>query len=232
MAGFRCTSQHHSTSTRTAGSEDRPVAPLAVEPCRASCIASTTPVSSSRTALYRIRCFPCAYHPFHVHLHLRLPACGDETSLSSRVSAATDRLHCPFTYYSACLPFHCWPCEPAAPICNLTLCFPSSQSSQNIIFLPSALPQSWSTTQTTPVTMQAAPTRKRRRSTDDDADGQSEPVDKVYEIDTLKTAISDSLTPNPESTSHPGVFELGLPMATSGFLQQSISVLPLSAVQI
>jgi hypothetical protein len=39
--------------------------------------------------------------------------------------------------------------------------------------------------------MQAAPTKKRSRSTDDDADGQSEPVDKVYEIDTLKMAISD-----------------------------------------
>jgi hypothetical protein len=40
----------------------------------------------------------------------------------------------PFTCYSACLPCHCWLCEPAAPICNLALCFSSSQSSQNIIF--------------------------------------------------------------------------------------------------
>jgi hypothetical protein len=80
--------------------------------------------------------------------------------------------------------------------------------------------------------MQAAPTKKRSRSTDDDADRQSEPVDKVYEIDTLKMNISDSLTPNPESTSHPSLLNLGLSMATSGFLQQPISLLSLAAVQI
>jgi hypothetical protein len=81
--------------------------------------------------------------------------------------------------------------------------------------------------------MQAASSKKRRRSTDDDVDGQPEPVDKVYEIDTLKALISDSLTSNSESTSHPGlILELGLSMATSGFLQQPISVLLLSAVQV
>jgi hypothetical protein len=81
--------------------------------------------------------------------------------------------------------------------------------------------------------MQAAPTNKRRRSSDEDAEGQSAPVDKVYEIDTPKTHISDSLTPNSESTSHPGLdLKLELSMATSRFLQQPISVLPLSAVQV
>jgi len=81
--------------------------------------------------------------------------------------------------------------------------------------------------------MQAASTKKRRRSSDDDADGQPAPVDKVYNIDTPKTHISDSLTPNSESTSHPGlVLELVLSLATSGFLQQPISLLPLSAVQV
>jgi hypothetical protein len=188
--------------------------------------------SSSRTAAlhrYRIRRSPCAVHiPFTCICPRRRERHRYRVDPQQPTS-----LPLPFTCCSACLPCHSWPCEPAAPICSLTLAFSSSQSEQNIFFHLSALPQSWPTIHATPVTMQAAPTKKRRRSTDDDAEGQSEPVDKVCKIGTLKTLISGSLTSNSESTSHPGlILELGLSMATSGFLQQPISVLPLSAEQV
>ena len=65
------------------------------------------------------------------------------------------------------------------------------------------------------------------------AKGTDAVAELADEIDTLKTAISDSLTSNSESTSHPRlVLELRLSMATSGFLQQPISVLSLSAEQV
>jgi hypothetical protein len=168
----------------------------------------------------------CSAYPLNVHLPRRRERHRYRVDPQRPTSL-------PFTCCPACLPCHSWPCEPAAPICSLTLAFSSSQSSQNIIFHLSALPQSWPTIHAAPVTMQAAPTKKRRRSTDDDAEGQSEPVDKVCEIDTLKMLISDSLTSNSESTSHPGlILQLGLSMATSGFLQQPVSVLPLPAEQV
>ena len=226
MAGFALHITEH--RHRKQGPKDRARAPLAVSPCRPSCSQSSLDQFQLTHCTLPHPPLPvCSAYPFHVHLpaatrHRYRVEPHRPTSLPCPSPAIPHVCRATAGLVSRPLPFVVW----HSSSCHHT---PHKTSSP----ISSALPQSWSTLQTTPVTMQAAPNKKRRRSTDDDAEGQSEPVDKVCEIDTLKTAISDSLTSNSESTSHPRlVLELRLSMATSGFLQQPISVLSLSAEQV
>jgi hypothetical protein len=137
MAGFRCTSQHQHQHL----DPDSRVRRSARSPTRSRALPSL---------LHRLDHFPFPAHALHCTLpDPLLPVCISSLSRAFNFALPavtrhryrvvpqrpTDRpTSLPFTCYSACLPCHCWLCEPAAPICNLALWFSSSQSSQNIIF--------------------------------------------------------------------------------------------------
>ena len=125
MAGFAA---HHRAPAPEAGSErsgQSPTRSLALpsflQPKQPRPVPAHA-LHSTASAAPRVQCISLS----------RAFACGDETPLSSRASS-TNFTALPFTCYPACLPCHCWPCEPAAPICSLALVFSSSHSSQNII---------------------------------------------------------------------------------------------------